>query len=380
MVDQHDRPKPGRDGFEVAIICAIPFEASAVEFVIDEFWDMDGDAIKKAPGDQNQYRTGRIGDYNVVTTLLPEPGNPSAAAAIKQVVSYFPQVRLALVVGTCGAVPTVSESDEEIILGDVIISTSMVEVDYGTDVTDIFQKSKEPVCGALPEAAGDITSLLRSFETRLNRQRLHDHVSNHLVELQQADQHLCSRTLMPPLYRYRGASKDKLFAPTHIHRHRPDSAQSALTCACSGGFVCAGARRASCEKLRCGSGVDQIMRRRLALKKKAEKLETHTEAELQAPAVHFGAVASGDTNMRSAFHRNRLAHEHDIIAFEMEGAGPEISCLVIKGVSNYADGHRQARGWRDWGAATAAAACKAILVLRTRPEKQGELTPPPPGF
>lgn len=375
MLSQHDRPKPGRDEFEVAIICALPLEASAVEFVIDEFWDMDGDATKKAPRDQNQYRTGRIGDYNIVMTLLPNTGKVNAATAIADLVSSFPKVRLALVVGICGAVPTAAESDEEIIMGDVVISSSMIQFDYGTQDPHEFQ-TKTGHVDALPSAARDISSLLRSFETRLNRQRLQDHVSKYLVELQQAEQRFCSRRLMPPLYQYKGASNDKLFASDHLHRHRSDSAQSALTCGCTDSFACPGVKRASCETLGCESTTELVKRGRLAIKETAEKLGTHTEDELQRPAVHFGAIASGDSVMKSALHRDKLAREHDIIAFEMEGAGvwarSQMSCLVIKGVSNYADGHQQAKGWRHWAAATAAAACKAILALRTGPKKKGE--------
>ncbi|KAH6881173.1 hypothetical protein B0T10DRAFT_411242 [Thelonectria olida] len=49
--------------------------------------------------------------------------------------------------------------------------------------------------------------------------------------------------------------------------------------------------------------------------------------------VHVGAVASGDTVMKSAADRDRLSREAGVIAFEVEGAGvwDEVPCIVVKG-------------------------------------------------
>ena len=105
-----------RDGFEIAIICALPSEAEAVEESFDEYWDEDGTVYGKAIGDPNAYTTGRIGRHNVVLAWMPGMGNTSAANVASSLRSSFINIRLALVVGICGGVPR-GPNDQEIILG-----------------------------------------------------------------------------------------------------------------------------------------------------------------------------------------------------------------------------------------------------------------------
>jgi nucleoside phosphorylase len=81
------------------------------------------------------------------------------------------------------------------------------------------------------------------------------------------------------------------------------------------------------------------------------------------PVVHFGLIASGDTVMKSGEDRDEIAARDGVIAFEMEGAGvwenfP--SCLVIKGVCDYADSHKSKR-WQGYAASTAAAVTRGFL-------------------
>jgi hypothetical protein len=66
--------------------------------------------------------------------------------------------------------------------------------------------------------------------------------------------------------------------------------------------------------------------------------------------------------MKSGEDRDIIAREENVIGFEMEGAGvwDNVSCVIIKGVCDYADSHK-AKGWQRYGAATAAACMKAFL-------------------
>ncbi|KAK4178934.1 hypothetical protein QBC36DRAFT_308722 [Triangularia setosa] len=74
--------------------------------------------------------------------------------------------------------------------------------------------------------------------------------------------------------------------------------------------------------------------------------------------------------------RDKISGEHNIIAFEMEGAGvwdaPHTSCIVIKGVCDYADSHKN-KEWQHFAAATAASAAKALLSTHTRHENHSRL-------
>lgn len=73
-------------------------------------------------------------------------------------------------------------------------------------------------------------------------------------------------------------------------------------------------------------------------------------------------MGSADTVVRFAQHRETLAKK-GIIGLEMEGAGvwDILPCVVIKGVCDYADSHKN-KGWQDYAAATAASVAKAFLT------------------
>ncbi|KAL1852337.1 hypothetical protein Plec18170_006065 [Paecilomyces lecythidis] len=88
--------------------------------------------------------------------------------------------------------------------------------------------------------------------------------------------------------------------------------------------------------------------------------------EAVRPSVYTGTIASADTVMKSGEHRNQVAQEEGIIAFEMEGAGvwDNLPCIIIKGVCDYADSSKN-KMWQDYAAATAASGAKAFLEYWT---------------
>ncbi|KAF7511558.1 hypothetical protein GJ744_004146 [Endocarpon pusillum] len=81
-----------------------------------------------------------------------------------------------------------------------------------------------------------------------------------------------------------------------------------------------------------------------------------------SPAIHFGSLGSGDVVMKSAWHRDLIAAEENVIGFEMEGARvwDNFPTIVIKGVCDYADSHKDKR-WQSYASITAAACAKALL-------------------
>ena len=79
--------------------------------------------------------------------------------------------------------------------------------------------------------------------------------------------------------------------------------------------------------------------------------------------VHYGTIASGNQVMRSAAERDRVSVELDgVLCFEMEAAGlmNSFPCLVVRGICDYADSHKNKR-WQAYAAATAAAYAKEVL-------------------
>jgi hypothetical protein len=66
--------------------------------------------------------------------------------------------------------------------------------------------------------------------------------------------------------------------------------------------------------------------------------------------------------MKSGEHRDKIAGMDGVIGFEMEGAGvwDNLPCVIIKGVCDYADSHKD-KAWQKYAAATAASCVKAFL-------------------
>jgi nucleoside phosphorylase len=66
--------------------------------------------------------------------------------------------------------------------------------------------------------------------------------------------------------------------------------------------------------------------------------------------------------MKSSEHHDDLAKVEGVIRFEMEGTGVwnNISSIIIKGVCDYADSHKN-KAWQVYAVATGAATTKAFL-------------------
>lgn len=84
--------------------------------------------------------------------------------------------------------------------------------------------------------------------------------------------------------------------------------------------------------------------------------------ETDDPAVHYGLIASGNTVMKSAQHRDELRDTENVCCFEMEAAGlvDNVPCLVIRGICDYSDDHKN-DAWQPYAALAAAAYGKDLL-------------------
>lgn len=84
----------------------------------------------------------------------------------------------------------------------------------------------------------------------------------------------------------------------------------------------------------------------------------------RGPHVHYGLIASGNQVVKDARLRDSLAVVHNVLCFEMEAAGVmnSIPCLVIRGICDYADTHKN-KQWQEYAAATAAAYAKLLLSV-----------------
>ncbi|CZR68592.1 uncharacterized protein PAC_18491 [Phialocephala subalpina] len=340
-------PPKDRDGFEIAIICALQSEADAVEALFDKYWDEDGDRYGKAPGDTNTYTTGTVGCHNVVLAHMPGMGKGSAASVASSFRSSFERIKLALVVGICGGVPSLVNG-EEILLGDVIISTGIIQYDFGRQLPDRFVRKD-----TLEDNLGRPNTEIRAFLSKLgglrSRKRLGQNTFSFLQELcKEADFEKAQ---------YPGPIEDRLYQRSYRHKHHDlPSCTICTKCEKKEDNVCETALGSSCSDLKCQD--DKLVQRQ-RLHRSSGAAEA---ADAQRPRIHFGLIASGDMVMKSGEDRDEIALREKVIGFEMEGAGvwDNFPCVVIKGVCDYADSHKNKK-WQGYAAAAAAACMKAFL-------------------
>ncbi|RYP18173.1 hypothetical protein DL767_009885 [Monosporascus sp. MG133] len=303
-----------RFDFAIAVICALPLEADAVDALFDYHWDDDGPPYDKAPGDPNAYSTGAVGRHNVVLAHMLGMGKVNAAAVAANCRTSFPNIKLAIVVGVCGVAPFSPDGDE-VVLGDVIISDGVIQYDLGRQLPDCFVR-KDTLLDSLGRPNAEIRALLAKLKGVRGRKMLRGKIAGYLGALE-SESELAAQ--------HPGIAHDKLFEATYRH--------------VSDGMLCE----------ECGCSGRLVPRRRLA-------------QDNPQPAVHFSLIASGDTVMKSGVQRDAIARQEGIMGFEMEGAGvwDIFPCVVIKGACDYADSHKT-KAWQRYAAAAAAACMKAFL-------------------
>ncbi|KAJ5118395.1 Disease resistance protein [Penicillium atrosanguineum] len=97
--------------------------------------------------------------------------------------------------------------------------------------------------------------------------------------------------------------------------------------------------------------------------------------------VHRGTIASGELVIKDAKQRDDLAQEHGVLCFEMEAAGAlaDLPCMVIRGISDYCDSHKNDQ-WHGYAAAVAAAYARQLFFHMAIEEVQRTPNPTPTAF
>lgn len=307
-----------RDDFEIAIICALTLEADAVEALFDATYDRFSQRYGRQPGDTNTYINGRIGRHDVVLCYLPAMGIGSAASVTANLSVTYPRIQLVLVVGICGAIPFLP-SKAEIILGDIIISDSVVQYDFGRQYADGFWR-KSDVKETLGRPNQEIRSFLAGLKGRKTQKDLQDRICKHLQSLQTQDE----------IWERPATELDVLFEASYQHKHHSQDtgSKSAYSIDSSNSVLAHDEEiRKDCSSVGCAGQL--VTRRRHGV-------------EGTTPAIHIGPIACANTVIKSGLHRDKIAQSEGVIGFEMEGAGAWDNgpCIIIKGVCDYADSHK----------------------------------------
>ncbi|CRG90788.1 hypothetical protein PISL3812_07833 [Talaromyces islandicus] len=88
------------------------------------------------------------------------------------------------------------------------------------------------------------------------------------------------------------------------------------------------------------------------------------ERDDDTPVIHYGLIASGNQVIKDSMVRDRLSQELGVLCVEMEAAGlmDNFPCLVVRGICDYADSHKN-KAWQGYAAAAAAAYAKELLLV-----------------
>ncbi|KAM3434380.1 hypothetical protein MY4824_005460 [Beauveria thailandica] len=145
------------------------------------------------------------------------------------------------------------------------------------------------------------------------------------VQLREFDQATLSYALLEQVqadneeYKYPGKASDRVFHASYRHKHQcQEQCACYANCRRSSDLVCETSRSLSCHELKCHDE-HPVARERLDPR-----------------------VGSGDTVLKSGEERDRLARQYNILLLEVEGAGiwENLPCIMVKGVCDYADSHK----------------------------------------
>jgi nucleoside phosphorylase len=284
--------------------------------------------LLKPPHDPNTYTLGSIGKHNIVIACLPKGkvGTNPAATVAACMISTFPSIKFGLIVGIGGGIPP------KVRLGDVVVSTpigqfpGVVQWDFGK----AKQSGNFERMGALNNPPNALLTAVTKLETEheLNGSK----IPEYLDELKQKWPRLAAKYIRSESF------QDTLFKPEYGH-----ASESIAGCAAIIDNDDGDEERENC----------QFCDRTQVVKRKPRDMR-----------VHYGLIASGNQVIKDAIFRDKLNKDlgGNVLCVEMEAAGlmNDFPCIVIRGICDYADSHKN-KEWQEHAAAVAAAFAKELL-------------------
>ncbi|KAF5857977.1 hypothetical protein ETB97_005008 [Aspergillus alliaceus] len=302
------------DDYTIAWICALPLEAAAARAMLDE-----AHTPPQLSTDSNAYEFGELSGHYIVIAYLPAGvyGKVSAAAVLSRMRSTFRRLQFGLMVGIGGGVPG---KNNDIRLGDVVVSkpgrnhSGVVQYDYGK----VVQGGQFELMGTSNKPPPTLLTRLSQLEAKQITGSGEDTLLKTVSEVLEQNPNMKGRFSLPDQH------TDFLFCSTYHHVDKEDNCEK-------------------CDK-------EQLVKRPMR--------------DTRAPFVHYGLIASGDQVMKDSGTRDCLAQQYGILCFEMEAAGlmDELPTLVIRGICDYCDSHKQ-KQWQGYAALTAAAYTKLLLSI-----------------
>ncbi|THW99794.1 hypothetical protein D6D13_09929 [Aureobasidium pullulans] len=317
-----ERSNHKREDYTVAWICPLEIEQIAAL----EMLEKEHPRLPQPANDHNVYNLGSINGHNVVVAGLHTTGNCSAATVVAQMRGTFPQLRFGLLVGIGGGVPVNTDAGP-IRLGHIVVSkpvgqhSGAVQYDHGKAEAGTFIRT-----GFLAPPPNVLLNAARESEVR--RRRLsEDPLVAHLRRIDVSKRGLRN-------YNRPSSDQDHLYEPSYVHVDREKS----------------------CKKCGCEAG------KRVDRSTDDSDDENIYEEDDNWLTVHRGTIASGELVMRDGRQRDTLAQNDKVLCFEMEAAGAlnNFPCLVVRGISDYSDSHKNDK-WHGYAAAVAAAYARELF-------------------
>jgi nucleoside phosphorylase len=311
------------DAFTVGLVYVKPVEMNAITVMLDEEYQ----SVPLAVGDKNAYTLGRIGKHNVVIVGpgRGDQGKVAIASVVERIHWTFRNVTIGLLVGIGGGVPHLPQHDVR--LGDVVIGApevgpAVVQYDLGKETTTGFEVTR-----TLNKPPALLLQVVNAVEDKYLRQ---EHVEESFFSV-----HLRRFSRFPRLRERftRPSARDRLFRVDYCHE----------------------------EGSECNTHGENF---------EVERIERNPPDEIK---MHYSTILSGDRVMKSELTRDRISGRfHNALCFDMEAAGlmDIFPCLVIRGICDYSDSHKN-KDWQEYAAATAAAYAREILLTMAERVVQG---------
>lgn len=304
--------------YTVGWISALSTEYVAAQVFLDEKHEPPESVSSH---DNNNYTLGRIGKHKVVVAVLPdgEYGLSGAAGVARDMVHSFPNIRIGLMVGVAGGAPS---NKHDIRLGDIVVGAprdgegGVFEFDFGKTIQGQDFKYTRFLDQPPTVLRAAVSGVKAQYE--MSGHRIEEAISTIVQRYPRLQQ------------KYKRPNVDRLYQAGVTH---PSEGKAKL---------------ASCAEVCVGDSRSVYRPER-------------TEYE-DNPAIHYGLIASSNQLMKDAIFRDRLVEKKEVLCFEMEAAGlvNHFPCLVIRGICDYSDTHKD-KEWQGYAAMAAAAYAKDIL-------------------
>jgi nucleoside phosphorylase len=274
--------------------------------------------------DENTYICGTINNHAVVIATCPqgETGNVNAGRLTGPMFKTFPNIRMAVLVGIGGGIPRPHNSEDaidDIHLGDVVVG---------------WPGDGKPACVYHDRGRAKVDGQFEMVGTMQNP----DWRLTNALGILASDHDLGRTKFQDQLARLQRYKRKKKFA-------RPDPTSDRLFQAA---YHHEGDRESGCR----GCKQSELIQR-----------PQRTEEDEQSLVFHQGRIATGNSVIKDGQLRDEIrARCSGALCVEMEAAGVDVNrkCLVVRGISDYADSHKSDL-WKSYAAGNAAAFTRELL-------------------